>query len=189
MRKRKKHSPLGQEDNAFFQSFYDEYKSYIYFTVCKFSADPTEREDMVQDATLRLINNVSTLRQLNRYTTLKYIVLTIKSVYIDGEKRKMKDNVIYLNEQDLEALLIEQYITQDAEQKVNANMVVAKLREELPARDWLVLEGKYLLELSQEEIGSLIGVAPDSVRMVLHRAREKARKILEQDAVAGGELL
>ena len=66
-------------------------------------------------------------------------------------------------------------------------MAVAKLKEELPQRDWLVLEGKYLLELSQEEISNLIGVAPDSVRMVLHRAKEKARSILKQEVAVGGE--
>ena len=187
MRVRKKHPPLHLEEKQFFQNFYDEYKNYIYYTASKFSSDLAERDDLVQDATVRLIHNVSTLRQLNRYTTLHYILLTIKSVYIDGEKRKQKDNVIFVDERDLEAIMIEQCLIQDSGRKLDTNMAVAKLKKELPARDWLVLEGKYLLELSQEEIGSLIGVAPDSVRMVLHRARSKARSILEQDAVMGGD--
>lgn len=179
--------PMAWEDKEFFQNFYEEYKRYIYYTVCKFVSDPVEREDMVQDVTLRLLNNVGTLKNLNRYTAMKYILLTIKTVYIDKERQKEKNNLVYLNEQELESILIEQYIARDLDHEIDVNMAVAKLKEELPQRDWLVLEGKYLLELSQEEISNLIGVAPDSVRMVLHRAKEKARSILKQEVAVGGE--
>lgn len=187
VRKKKGSVPMAWEDKEFFQNFYEEYKRYIYFTVCKFTSDAEEREDMVQDVTLRLIHNVTTLKNLNRYTAMKYILLTIKTVYIDKERQKEKNNLVYLNEQELESILIEQYIARDLDHEIDVNMAVAKLKEELPQRDWLVLEGKYLLELSQEEISNLIGVAPDSVRMVLHRAKEKARSILKQEVAVGGE--
>lgn len=55
------------------------------------------------------------------------------------------------------------------------------LKQELPYRDWLVLEGKYMLGYSHEELGELLGVSTDSVRMILYRARERARIILHQE--------
>ena len=69
------------------------------------------------------------------------------------------------------------------EDQIFMNWAVAQLRESLSYRDWLVLEAKYYLDFTQEEIGELIGVSPNSVRMVLHRARKKARSILERNVV------
>ena len=54
-------------------------------------------------------------------------------------------------------------------------------------REWILLEGKYILGYTHEELGALIGVAPNSVRMILCRAKEKARSILSNGRRRGGK--
>lgn len=52
-------------------------------------------------------------------------------------------------------------------------------------RSWIrgrrqLLENKYVLNMSDAEIASALGVKPSSVRMLLTRARSKARKAIEK---------
>lgn len=44
----------------------------------------------------------------------------------------------------------------------------------------VLLEDKYVLNMSDAEIASALGVKPSSVRMLLTRARSKARKAIEK---------
>ena len=78
----------------------------------------------------------------------------------------------------MEDVPAEEYPERDMEHKISAYMEIERLKKELPDRDWILLEGKYVLGLSQEELSGLAGVSVDSVRMLLHRARVKAREIL-----------
>ena len=187
MSKRKKYDPMERDDKIFFQSFYEEYKNYMYYIARKYVTVVEDCEDLVQDTIIRLMHNIPTLRQLSRFKIAKYISLTVKSAYLDSEKIKKKDDLIFLDDAEMEAIMIEQFHITGSDQVVAAREAIQKLKKELPARDWLLLDAKYNLGLSQEEIGRLVGVAPDSVRMLLYRAREKAKQILDPEEVKGGE--
>ena len=180
MRKRKNPVPLEAEDKAFFMHFYEENKNFIYFVARKYASNPGDCDDLVQEATVRLMRNVSSLRNTNSCKWAKYIALTVKTAYLDILKRKNKENLIYMDNEALEALMTEKLEEQDFEQHVSASDTVARLKDSLSARDWAVIEGKYILGLSQEELAAMFGISPDSVRMTLHRARENAKAVLEK---------
>ena len=185
MRKRKEQQPLEESDKAFFHRFFEENKRLMFSVAMRYTGNKVDCEDLVQDSLVRLMRNISTLRELNRCKTATYIVLTIRTAYLDSEKHR--NNLIFMDDEALEALMVEKLISQDRESVISARQAVDKLKTVLSPRDWCILEGKYILGLSQKELGSLIGVAPDSVRMVLHRARTKAKTVLKEDAVWGGE--
>lgn len=180
MEKKYKYTPLTEADTAFFRQLYDQYRSFMYFSANHYTSDPTDCDDLVQDASIRLIGNISALRTLDHQKMLKYIALTIRSVYLDGERRRRKENILFLDDESLEALVHDQNLCDHYAYAYSVTQALIDLKSALSRREWLLLEGKYILCLSQEELGSLIGVAPDSVRMLLCRAREKARKILRQ---------
>jgi len=173
--------PLCKEDRAFFQSFYEEYKGFLFYIANQYVPGASDCEDIVQDSILRLMANVERLKTLNPGTAAKYIALTVRSAYLDAEKRKSRQQEIPTEDSVLE-LLLEQDPSPSHQPD---NAILAELKESLSKKDWMVLEGKYILGYSQEELGHLIGVAPDSIRMILHRARGKARTILLSDN--GGE--
>lgn len=58
---------------------------------------------------------------------------------------------------------------------------LAKIWPRLPRQDRLVLEAKYILQLSDREIARQLGIQPASVRMRLTRARRRARKEMEKE--------
>lgn len=187
MRTRKEIRPIAANDSAFFQEFYQDYKNFMFYIARKYAPSQADCEDIVQEAIIRLLNNISTLKKLNHSKTAKYIILTIRAAFLDIERRKHGDKAIFLNDETLETLIKADLLITDSMPDLSARLEVERLKKELPARDWLVLEGKYCLGYTQEELGQMIGVAPDSIRMILCRAKEKARKILQQDLKGGDE--
>lgn len=187
MRRQKETMPISYSDKAFFHSFYEENKKYLYYIASNYAASRADCDDIVQDTLVRLIRNISKLKELNRCATAKYIVLTVRSAFLDTEKRKHGSNAIFLNDETLEALIKADILIADSMPDISARLEVQRLKEELPPRDWLVLEGKYIQGYSQEELSRMIGVNPDSIRMILCRARERARKILWQEQKGGDE--
>lgn len=183
-RRVKKVASLTQEEAAFFESFYHEYKQYIFHIATSYEDNRADLEDMVQEVIIRLIKNIFTLKTLDRCKTLKYIVLTCRSVYIDRERKRDKERLTFLDSKQLEQLygVTGEHIYENT---TASKLAVDVLRSGMSARDWLVLEGAFLMELEPEEISRSIGVSVDSVRMIIHRAKKKARILMEQDAVGG----
>lgn len=175
---KEKNEQLEQEHREFFQSFYEDNIRLIYSIARKYASDTGDCEDLVQETVIRLMRNITTLNPIDQSKIGKYIDLTVRSVFIDRERRRRKEKVVYLEDHILEDVPAEEYPERDMEHKISAYMEIERLKKELPDRDWILLEGKYVLGLSQEELSGLAGVSVDSVRMLLHRARVKAREIL-----------
>lgn len=168
--------PISQEDNQFFQSFYEENKNFLFYIANQYTSSPADCEDIVQDAVIRLMRNIPSIRGLNHCKTAKYIALTVRSAYLDLHKRRHNQQEIPLEESVLDALLEKESLLTDNSTDLRMELIL--LKESLSPREWMLLEGKYILGYDQEELSELIGVTPDSIRMTLSRARAKARRIL-----------
>lgn len=184
MPSRKRIFPVPSSDRVFFQQFYESHKGFFFYIARQYAPIQSDCEDLVQEALMRLMNNIPTLKTLTPNKAAKYIALTVKTAYLDLEKRKYSANEVATEDTLLMRLLDQDALSHDGESISNA---ILSLKESLPARDWLVLEGKYILGYSQEELAGLIGVSPDSLRMILTRARKKAKEILLSGDENGGD--
>ena len=171
LKAKRKMIPLSGRNQEFFQAFYEEQKEFLLYLAYRFTQNKGEQEDLIQETLLRLMKNTEVLRQLGREQTAKYIELTVKTSYLDIEQRKCKEKLILLDEAALEAML-RQTDTDSASEAVDT------LRADLRDRDWAVLEGKYILGYSDQELSSIFGISANSMRSLLSRARRRARKIL-----------
>ncbi|MCI6228396.1 MAG: sigma-70 family RNA polymerase sigma factor [Candidatus Faecousia sp.] len=185
--RRKKNTQSDLSDNkSFFLDFYEENKGFLFFTAKKYANDPSEQEDIVQDTILRLLRHISTLRTLDKNRSLKYIALTVRSSFLDHERKKHNANVLYMDDQMLEALLREEEPAAQSNDPITVHLEVMTLRQSLPARDWMVLEGRYLLGYSYDELAEQLGLTPENTRMIVSRAKEKARRLLLSTSERGG---
>lgn len=171
-------SPISMDDKQFFEKVYEEYKNFMFYIARRYVNSQEECEDIVQDSVERLLRNVSILRDMPSCGLRKYIVLTIRASYLDSKKRSHGDIPIYLNDTAIEVLVKEDCISPGDWYDLSSLFDVERLKKELPKRDWFVLEGKYIMGYSQTELGKMIGVSPDSIRMIICRAKKKARQIL-----------
>ena len=187
MGKRKEIIPISHDDRVFFESFYQDHKRFMYYTAKKYARSNLECEDIVQEAIIRLLKNISVLREIDGCKIQQYIVLTIKASFIDMERKRHHEEPVNLDDETLEALFKADLIDAEEIPDVEAKLEVEKIRSEMGFREWILLEGKYILGYTHEELGTLIGVAPNSVRMIPCRAKEKARSILSSGRRRGGK--
>lgn len=182
VRKQKDIIPLSKSDAEFFQSFFEEYKNYLYHAASSYAATAADRDDLVQETVMRLMKNIPVLRQLTRCKTAYYIVVTVKTAYIDMLRRKQNINFLPLNDDDdfLKALP-ENTLTDRSETKIHLRMAVVQLKKNLSEKEWMVLVGKVIMGYTHEELGTLLDMKPASVRMALSRAKAKARELIKAE--------
>ena len=178
-------TPINVSDQVFIQQLYEEHKNLMLYTASKYSDNPLDQEDIVQEALFRLMRNTSALRRIPCCNLKRYIVLTIRTVFLDMQKKRGVA-MLSLDDERLEIVLRQELLHEDGISELSARLDVRRLKRELPARDWGLLEGKYIHELPDALLGQLIGVSAGSVRMLLTRARKQAKKILMGSAEKGG---
>lgn len=176
MRKKKPPIVLSQSSRVFFQAFYERYKLFLLYIASRYTDKRVEQEDLVQEALLRLMKHADILQELSQAQTAKYIDLTVKTVYLDLQQRRCREKLLLLDQAAMESLQ-EQLLM---ERQEPASDMVEQLRADLSQREWLALEGKYILGYSHEELSELLGVSKENMRSIVSRARKRARRILEE---------
>ena len=171
-----KEKTITDSNERFMVNFYLKNKSYMYHIARKFTESQSECEDAIQDATVRLLRNADSLRQLSANQLDMYLFLTIRSVFADRE-RKAQVRMHPMPDTTLEILHAQQESGFE-DDSLNAIWDAAILKEQLPAKEWRLLELKYIAGYSDQEIAKEIHCVPDSVRTLLRRARKRAKAIL-----------
>ena len=171
---------VGAED-GFLAAFYEQYRGYLYYTARKFTDSPQDCEDIIQDTMVRLLRNEENLRQLRGNQAATYLYLTVRSVFADRQSRvreqAAEDYVL-----ELAQIRQEQSCTEDG---LNAKWDAQILKEQLPRRDWQMLELKYIAGYSDQEIAAEMGYNAGSVRTLLSRVRRRAKSLLTGGTQAG----
>ena len=161
---------------------YNKFKGLMFATAYKYIADPHIVEEVIQESLMKLIAKVSTLQPMPQHILSQYIVSTVKNNTINCLKKQSTARAYYTNDsegfpEDVEApslSLDELIISKEAAARLG------KIWPLLPMDDQLLLEGKYILGYSDDELGRQFGCAAGSVRMKLTRARRRALALLIQ---------
>ena len=173
------------EDKLFFEKFYEQYNLFLYYIARQKCNNEDDVNEVVQEALLRLLKNISVLKEINAAKTQKYIALTVRAVFLDLEKKKHADMAIPLDEAIMEALHCDGMQIEREMEGIDRKGQLQRLKDGLSDRDWFVLEGKYIVGYSDAELAQQMGVAPNSIRMILSRAKKKARAILRPEKNGG----
>lgn len=178
---------LSAEDEAFFDQFYRDHKRLLYYLASKYvSADVCD--DLVQDVLERLMKQSHTIRKIENESgkLAYYINATVQSAIVDRSRKSSGADTVSLLPETLDAA---------ADTRAAARQLplgdtywdIQLLKKKLPDKDWMLLEGKYLIGYSDEELGRLYGCSKNSVRMLLTRVKRKARELLFTDGAEGGD--
>lgn len=160
-------------DRAFMEQFYEQYHKLIYSQVRKLTKNGYDIEEIVQESLIHLIEKVELLQTLPRDRLVNYTISVARyTAYAYFRKKKR-----------LELIPFEEYETVWHGQQVSDygldEMVIRKIEGEklydawahLKERDQALLNMKYILDYSNEEIAEVLGVKPGSIRMMLTRAK------------------
>lgn len=164
------------------EEIYLKYKRLMYATAGKFTSNAEDQKDIVQTAMERLIKIFSVPKPDRRCISGGYIVFTVRSAAIDFLRKQGRDTKHCISIEDdrfkdtavadnpLEELLLS---ASSAEQ-------LWSIWPQLPPADRVLLEGKYILGYSDEELAAIFGCKAGSIRVKLTRARRRAARLLSE---------
>ena len=155
-----------EEDRHRFLSLYRRYKKLMLYIAHDILHDPHDAEDAVHEAFLRLAEMIEKIHEIDCPETRSLIVMITKSKAIDlYRKKKRRAGTVPL------------------EEGVERGDGVARAIAALPRRERDVLLLKYDQGYGNSEIGKLLGLRPDHISQIAHRAKEHLRKNLEEMGV------
>lgn len=152
-------------DERFMVDLYRKNKAYMLHIARKFTDSQSACEEAIQSAMVRLLRNADSLRQLSENQLSMYLFLTIRSVLAH---REMPEAVPEMPEAEAEP----------EDDILHAAWDTAMLKEQLPPREWRLLELTYIAGYTDQEIARELRCVPGSVRTLLRRAQKRAKAIL-----------
>ena len=165
-----------EEDRHRFLSLYRRYKKLMLYIAHDILHDPHDAEDAVHEAFLRLAEMIEKIHEIDCPETRSLIVMITKSKAIDlYRKKKRRAGTVPL--EDWAAAAPPQA------EGVERGDGVARAIAALPRRERDVLLLKYDQGYGNSEIGKLLGLRPDHISQIAHRAKEHLRKNLEEMGV------
>ncbi len=164
------------------EEIYIKYKRLMYATASKFTHNEEDQKDIVQTAMERLIKIFSVPGAKKRCISGGYIVFTIRSVAIDFLRKQNRETkrCISMEDDRLAEIAATEGSLDDLLLRSDSKERLWSLWSKLSAEDRMLLEGKYILDLTDEELAGILDCKTASVRMKLTRARRRAVKLLSE---------
>ena len=162
-----------EDDRIFMEKFYEQYHKLIYSQVCKLIKNEYDVEEIVQESLIGLIERVETLKTLPKDRLINYSISVARYTAYAYIRKKKQFELIPFDSNEVA------WHSQQVENSGLDELVIKKIEGEklyyvwthLKARDQALLNMKYILDYTNEEIAEVLGVKPDSIRMMLTRAK------------------
>ncbi len=162
-----------EDSRAFMVRLYEDNIARILYEARKRFPRSEDAEDAAYETVARLVNKVDLLRELKEPQRQAYILTTIRHISINRHMRHSDWREVSLN-------VLEDFISEPEGETSDESLLReqrnARLREilkTLDPEDRIVLEQRYLLQYSIDEIAKDAGILPNSARMRLTRAKRR----------------
>lgn len=178
---------LDDDERAFMLNLYKNYYNFTRKTIFNITHNNEDIEDLIDEVFIKLIEKVPLLRTFDCCKTTSYIAYTIRSVSINYIKHKKVENkhTYYCEDSDIiETLAIFEDESEERLVKQEEIESLSKAVMKLPQTQKDLLYFKYILEKSDQQIAETFGIAQNSVRQYLTRARRNAKKLIEKEAIS-----
>ncbi len=176
-----------QSDRAFMLDLYQQFFRLMFFTARKCHLQQDACEEVVQESLVKLIQKVSLLRDMPQPVLAAYIVSATRNTAFDYTRRQSRQNarVGSLDDEPFSAGLVSDSPPLDDQlEAAELRGRLSSVLKELSKDDRALLEGKYILQYSDEVLAKMLNCKAGSIRMKLTRARRRAFKLMKAE---GGE--
>ena len=163
---------------AFIERLYYTYRRLIYSQVRKYVKDSWDADDVVQSVLMKLIEKEPFIRTLNRDETANYIYVTARNNALNY-LRDRKNSMLFSFDEAIDGAAEQLSQPDHALEQLELQTDIHSAWRALDERERVLLEMKYYLDKSDAEIAEALGVKPNSVRMLLTRARKRMKRYLQ----------
>ena len=168
-----------QGEQALFAQLVQRYQQYVFTLVLRFTDSREDAEEISQDVFIKAYRSLADFRGESKFSTWLYTVVRTSSITF--LRKKKLDTTSLDNERTFLQLENREsgFNANAMEQKSRHAMVNAAIRL-LSPDDGQIITLFYKGEQSLEEIGRIMGLEPNTVKVRLHRARNRLREKMEK---------
>jgi RNA polymerase sigma factor (sigma-70 family) len=157
----------------------ERYQNYVFTLVLRFTDSREDAEEISQDVFVKAYRSMADFRGESKFSTWLYTI--VRTSCITFLRKKRLDTTSIDNEKTF--LQLENrdsgFTANTVEQKSRHAMVNEAIRL-LSPDDSQIITLFYKGEQSLEEIGKIIGLDPNTVKVKLHRARHRLKEKMEK---------
>ena len=165
------------DDREFMSWLYVQYQRLLYSEIVRIVKNSDEAQDLLHDVIEKLIDRVTFLRTLERRNLVNYIITAAKHTAYNFCRDRKKE--FDLGE-DQESLADPALLPEDNLILKERLFCLAEVWHTLDEKTQYLLQAKYILNMSGNEIAAELGMPPDNVRMAVVRAKRKAKLAMEE---------
>jgi RNA polymerase sigma-70 factor, ECF subfamily len=160
-----------QTRQADFEAFYQHTSRMLHGYLCRLSRDSGTADEVLQEAYIRMIASPA----MEEGQRKAYLYTTATNILRDRWRRQKR-------EREWSELSV---VSEATHQNFNLPIDMASVFDHLSAQERAVLWLAHVEELSHREISAIVGVKEKSVRVMVFRAREKAKELLQSAGFRG----
>lgn len=165
-------------DQHAFTLLVEKYQDQIHMLAWQKVGDFHIAQEITQDVFIAAYQKLSTLKHPNRFSGWLYVIANRKCITWYRKKKPQPQSLEETYPMELEEAYYSDYESRQREAAANEKRraMVQKLLSKLRESDRTVITLHYLAGLTCEEIGRFLGVSTNTVKIRLHRARNRLRK-------------
>jgi len=168
-----------QGEQALFAQLVQKYQQYVFTLVLRFTDNREDAEEISQDVFVKAYRSLADFRGESKFSTWLYTV--VRTSCITFLRKKKLATTSMDNERTLSQLENKEsgFTANTIEQKSKHAMVNAAIQL-LSPDDAQLITLFYKGEQTLEEIGRIMGLDPNTVKVKLHRARHRLKEKMEK---------
>ncbi|MDE0637385.1 MAG: sigma-70 family RNA polymerase sigma factor [Candidatus Poribacteria bacterium] len=165
-------------DQHAFAQLVEKYQEQVHTLAWQKIGDYHIAQEITQDVFITAYQKFPTFTHYRQFAGWLYVVTNRKCIAWHRKKKIETQSIDETNPTELDEVYYSEYMSQQREEaaKEERRTIVQKLLSKLQESDRTVMHLYYIAEMSCEEIAEFLGVAPNTVRSRLHRARNRLKK-------------
>ena len=171
-------------DKSKFENLYTQYERLLFSVAFGILCDYHLAEDAVNDAFIKIIENIDRIDEIDRPRTKRFVVIVIKNVCFDmlRKKKRHSERLIDIDEPQWESddIGIAQGVQEEFFQRFEMQRMKCAFQALRPDYQ-IVLYYHAVLGESINRVAEMLGTKPETAKKRIYRARQSLRKILEED--------
>lgn len=156
---------------AEFEAFYARTARTLHGYLCRLSGDSATADEVLQETYIRMLNAPA----MDDLPRKGYLYRTATNLLRDRWRKQKREQKLWEMSD----------FSEHVHQKFNLPMDMASVFGRLSAQERAILWLAHVEEMSHKEIGVILGVKEKSVRVMVFRARERAKELLQKAGFRG----
>ncbi len=165
-------------DKSAYVALVSRYQNYVFSLTLRIVKNREDAEEVAQDVFIKAFRSLADFKGTSKFSTWLYTIAYTTSLSF---LRKRKLSTCSIDNENIFEIVINQNSEQASnliEQKSRSSMV-NKAINCLNPDDALVISLFYKAEQSLDEIGQVMNLNPNTVKLRLYRARKKLKQVME----------